>query len=114
MIDLDLDQKMARCRRRKTAIPPPSLVRDELHWSNELPAETGRKPPLRPFGGRGRGPTPEGLIASPCPSPPGCGGGGRAPAGRRREGEVGSAAVRDWGAPPTSPRPSPPPRAERR
>src|SRR6266481_8147659 len=51
MIDLDPDEKMARCRRRKTAIPPPSLVRDELHWSNELPAETGRKPPLRPLAG---------------------------------------------------------------
>src|SRR6266481_8488866 len=48
----------------------------------------------------------------PCPSPPACGGRGRGPAWLRREGEVGSSAVREGGSP-TSPRPSPPPRAER-
>ena len=38
-----------------------------------------------------------GLIPSPCPSPPARGGRGRGPARLRREGEVGSSAVRAGG-----------------
>src|SRR6267143_417767 len=44
-----------------------------------------------------------GLIASPCPSPPACEGRGRGPAWLRREGEVGSSAVRDGGLPHLTP-----------
>src|SRR6267142_2163168 len=44
-----------------------------------------------------------GLIVSPCPSPPACGGRGRGPARLRREGEVGSSAVRDGGLPHLTP-----------
>jgi hypothetical protein len=44
-----------------------------------------------------------GLIASPCPSPPACGGRGRGPARLRREGEVGSSAVRAGGFPHLTP-----------
>src|SRR6266446_2618352 len=51
-------QRWQRYRRRKTAIPPPSPVRDELPWSNKLPAETGRKP-LSALSGERAGPTPE-------------------------------------------------------
>ncbi len=52
------------------------------------------------------------VQAAPCPSPPACGGRGRGP--HRRRGRVRWVApqVGVWG-PPTSPRPSPPPRAER-
>src|SRR5467141_439720 len=77
-------QRWQRYRRRKTAIPPPSLVRDELHWSNKLPAETGRKP-LSALSGESEGPTPEAW-----------------------EGEVGGAADRDIGPPhpALSPRPA--------
>src|SRR6266446_1769981 len=46
-----------------------------------------------------------GLIASPCPSPPACGGRGRGPAWLRREGEVGSSACSRRGAPPPHPDP---------
>src|ERR1700730_16840202 len=48
-------------------------------------------------------------IASPCPSPPACGGRGRGPAPRRREGEVGGAAGSEQGLPPPPPPPPPPP-----
>src|SRR6266436_10020009 len=46
-----------------------------------------------------------GLIASPCPSTPACGGRGRGPAWLRREGEVGSSACSRRGAPPPHPDP---------
>ena len=89
-----------RARHRVAAAPRPRLceISSDSAAASAVGDPEGATCPLRPFGGRGRGPIAA-LAASPRARPAGM--------GRVRWVAVGGSAS------PTSPRPSPPPRAER-